>query len=284
MLTDRSAGAASGRAGARSSTTRSTPLRRALGHLAPDRRPRRCAAPARRSRITLADLRRRRARPARLQGELQRHATSSSSRPTASTATGCSSRRSRPATLSRPPSWWSARTDRCGPPTSRRVRERLRTVPGRGVGQRESSSARATGASRRLRSWSSRTTRTQTARSRRCRGCARRSRTPAPGVGRADRRRHAGPVRLRPRDQPRPEGDRAARAARDRRSSSAILLEAIVAPLVLIAQRDRVVLRHARDLDPVLPLRRRRPRHRHLAAGVRVHLPGGARASTTRSS
>ena len=65
-------------------------------HLAPARRPRAAAARARAWRDGRS-VRRRRARPARLQGGLQHHERSSRSRPRASTASRCSSGRSRPA-------------------------------------------------------------------------------------------------------------------------------------------------------------------------------------------
>ena len=117
---------------------------RARGHLAAGRRPGAASGPGCALAVTVADVRRRRARPARLQGELQRRPASSRSRPRAWTASRCSSRRSRPARSSRRRCSSCARTGRCAPPTWRRCGGGSRGVPGVRVDQRRRSSAPAT--------------------------------------------------------------------------------------------------------------------------------------------
>ena len=115
------------------------------------------------------------------------------------------------------------------------------------------------------------------------RRAARERRARAARRARAGGRRQRGAGRLRPHRGPRPADDRpagAARHLRDPRGAAARAAGAAAADRVGRA----VVPRHARLLDPVLPLRARRRGDRRVPAHLRVHLPHRARRSTTRSS
>ena len=106
----------------------------------------------------------------------------------------------------------------------------------------------------------------------------------APGVQRARGRRNRDPVRLRPGVAPRPEADRADRAAsliaRDPRHPAAGDRRAAGADRV----GGRLVLRHLRPLDPVLPLRGRRRGRRQRRCRCSRSSSWSRSASTTRSS
>ena len=104
-----------------------------------------------------------------------------------------------------------------------------------------------------------------------------------PGVDGAGRRRQRDPLRLRPGDRARPEADRAAGAARDRRHprDPAAGARRAAGP---DRERDPLVPLHARDLDPVHPLRRRRRRASTPRSRPSPSSSWSRSGSTTRSS
>ena len=200
------------------------------------------SAPAPGARLTTVHLRRRRARPARLQGRLLDDDVLQEEGRERRGLQG--HREGVPGRLARPDDACScsARTGRCARPTSRRSPSGSTGVPDVGERDADRPSVRATAARPRS-TWSSKTTRTPKARSTWCPRCATRRRTSR----RASTVLVGGGSAIQydfdEATEQRPQADRPAGAARDRRSSSAILLRAIVAPLVLIATRGALVLR-----------------------------------------
>ena len=208
--------------------------RRAQGHLAALRRPG-AARPGARARRDRRAVRLLRARPARIQGGLQRSAASSRSRSRASRAS-----RSLEKSFPRGRARADGRPRRAGGRRGHRGRGRGRAqalrsaVPG--VASVTAAQAAIEGRrDREARRRPSATTRTPTA------ALARvdklrdaRQATCRPGVTRAGRRRQCGAGGLQPRRGARPAGDRPGRAARDR-ADPRRPAEALVAPIVLIA-------------------------------------------------